>query len=546
VTDAHEEATPMTLIRTYLGPGSLFGLVYASCIGGVDPSVVTAGALPPGMCSIPRGTVGTTLASVSANRLPFGDHFITGNIDTTYALGSNFSDVKTYGFGGTLDWRLNDSVSFKSITAYRNLESKFGTDTDASPEDMIDTSFTMDQKQLSEELQLNVNAFSDRLKSVVGAYYFTEEGGLLDTVVFAGGLLQVYGPNDFKNDALAAFTHNTFAVTDKLGVTFGVRYTEETKYFTGGQSDLNDFVNRYLGVPAFLFPDPGNTRILFPLGRNKQEFSNTSIRAGAEYQFTPEVMGYASFAQGYKSGGWTTRLAVPLTVSAGAGAPIDPTQPPTFAPEKADTYELGLKSELLGRRLRVNTAAFRTDYEDMQIVSAPAFSFGAPWFFNAGTARIQGLEVEADAKIGAALTLNASVGYLDAEYTRLADVALAGGLTENHKLMNVPEWSANAGGTYSISLPNKRELRLHADYLYKSEMARDTLNTPELITSSFGVLNASLNYGPEEGQWQITLGGENLTDERYLLSGNNNPAVGAISGTYNTPRTVYLGVKVRN
>ena len=59
-------------------------------------------------------------------------------------------------------------------------------------------------------------------------------------------------------------------------------------------------------------------------------------------------------------------------------------------------------------------------------------------------------------------------------------------------------------------------------------------------------MNASLNYGPQDGRWQVTLGGENLTDERYLLSGNNNPAVGVISGTYNTPRMAYLGVKIRN
>ncbi len=201
VTQAKEEATPMTLFRTYLGPGSLFGLIYNSCVGGVDPNVISGGALPPGMCNIQRNTVGTSLASVAASRLPYGDHFVTDDIDETYSSGSNFSDVKTYGYSGTVDWRINDGLSLKSITAYRKLESKFGTDVDASPENMIDTSFTMDQKQLSEELQLNVTAFDDRLKSVLGAYYFTEEGGLLDTVTFASGLLQVFGPNDFKNKA---------------------------------------------------------------------------------------------------------------------------------------------------------------------------------------------------------------------------------------------------------------------------------------------------------------------------------------------------------
>src|SRR6185436_16097995 len=116
-----------------------------------------------------------SLADVASQRLPIGDHFITGDIDKSYANGSNFSDVKTYGVGSTIDWTLNDAMSLKSITAYRKLESKFGTDTDAMPEDFVDTSFTMNQEQVSEELQLNITGFKDRLKSVVGAYAFKEK-----------------------------------------------------------------------------------------------------------------------------------------------------------------------------------------------------------------------------------------------------------------------------------------------------------------------------------------------------------------------------------
>ena len=545
LTNAREEATPMSLLKTYLSPGSLFGLVYNSCVGGLDPSIVTAGGLPPGMCNVPRGTVGTSLASVAPNRLPYGSHFLTGNIDTTYANGSNFSDVRTWGLGGTLDWKLNEKFSLRSITAYRSLDSKFGQDDDGAPDAFIDTSFTMDQQQFSEELQLNGSTFSDRLKSVLGAYYFTEKGGLLDTVTFASGLLQVYGPNDFKNDAWALFTHNNLKITDRLGATLGLRYTSETKYFTGGQSDLNNFVNAFLQVPAVVFPDPSNTQLLFPKGQNKRDFSNTSARAGLEYHFAPDVMGYASFAQGYKSGGWTTRLAVPLLVSAGAGAPIDPTKPPAFDPEKANTYELGLKSELAGHRVRLNVAAFRTDYQDMQIVAAPAFSFGAPWFFNAGEARIQGLEAEADLKAGAGLVFNASVGYLDAHYTKLGAVALAGGIDQQDLLVNVPKWSGTVGATYSVATGMNRSLGLHVDYSYKSNMARDASNTPELMTGAFGLLGANVNWGAADGHWQLFLAGENIGNKRYILSGNNNEGVGAIAATFNGPRMWYFGVRVR-
>ncbi len=545
LTNAHEESTPITLLKTYVG--APFGLTYNACIAGIDPSgIAPPGALPPGMCDVPRGTVGTSLSDIAATALPYGDHFITNDIDTTYATGSNFSDVRTYGFGGTLDWQFNDNLSLKSITAYRNLDSRFGVDMDGSPIIALDTSFTMVQSQWSEELQLNINAFDERLKSVVGMYYFKEDGGLLDTVNFAGGLLQVYGPNDFENKALAAFTHNNLQLTDQFGLTVGLRYTKETKYFTGGQSDLNGFVARFLGAPPVVFPDQTNTNLLFPTGRNKQDFTNTSMRVGAEYKFTPDMMGYASFAQGYKSGGWTTRLAAPLAISVGAGAPIDPTVPPAFKPEKADTIEVGLKSELLDRRLRLNTALFHTSYKDMQIVSAPGFTLGAPWFFNAGKARIQGLEVEADAKLTASFVMNAAVGYLDAKYTELGALALAGGITKDSKLLNVPKWSTNVGGTYTVGIGADRELAVHADYIYKSDMARDTLNTPELTTQAFSLVNANVTYGSLEGNWQLNLGVDNLTDERYIVSGNNNPGVGAISATYNAPRTWTVGVKFRH
>src|SRR6185436_10018023 len=143
--------------------------------------------------------------------------------------------------------------------------------------------------------------------------------------------------------------------------------------------------------------------------------------------------------------------------------------------------------------------------------AAPGFAFGAPWFFNAGESRIQGFEIETDTKLTSALTLNAAVGFLDAKYTKLGDVAVAGGLTTSDKLLNVPKWSASAGGTYSWALPLDRALKLHADYVYKSEMARDTANTPLLMNPGFGLLNAMLSIGPTDGRWQLMLDGANLT-----------------------------------
>ncbi len=552
-TSARESATAATLVKTDAGAFP-FSLSYNGCIAGIDPSTVNYGPAPTaalnGICDVTRGPVGTPLSATS-NRLPWGDHFITGDKDKTYATGSNFSDVDTWGINTTVNWDINDYLSLVSITSYRELESVFGVDMDGSPLHYLDTSFTMNQDQFSQEFQLNIDAFDSRLHSVVGLYYFEEQGDLLDTVTFASGLLQVYGPNDLENKAYAVFTHNNFAITDNLGLTIGLRYTEEQKRFTGGQRDLGGFAETFvtgLGFPTAIFPDPSDTELLFPKGENKKDFNDLSVRLGLEYSFGDASMVYASYAEGYKTGGWSTRLGAPVAVSnlIAPSAGIDPVNAPDHDSEEAATYEIGYKAELMDRRVRLNAAVFTTDYTNIQVVSAPQFTLGVPWFFNAGEAQIDGAELEIDFAVTENFVANASLGYLDAEYTSLDSFALEGGITKDNLLMNVPEESANIGGTYTFDLAGGNTLSLHADVVHKGKMARDLVNTPELIENGYTMTNMSLTFEPADSNWQVVLGGENITNERFIVTGNNNTGVGAITATYNRPATWYLTFRVTN
>ena len=533
-TRANEEGQAETLLATNMaydpavpvGAGNMFTNIYNACIAGIE--------FVPGICQL-SGAVNTSLLSVGQG-LPYNNQFITNNIDTTYATGANFSDIKVWGVSGTIDYNLSPELSAKSITAYRKLNSAFGVDLDGSPIDMAETTFTMNQKQFSQELQFLINGFDNRLKSVVGAYYFSEQGNLLDEVVFAEGLLQVYGPNEFDNKAWALFTHNTLQITDKLGATFGVRYTEENKTFVGGQSDLNMFAAK-LGVPAFLFPDPTDLTRVFPLGTFKQKFTNTSFRAGLDYHFSDDVMAYVSFAQGYKSGGWTTRLAVPLALTTALNP--DPTQPPTHRPEHANTYEIGVKSELLDRHLRLNVTGFWSDYTDMQMTVTNPATGNTPWFINAGKSRIRGIEVETDVKAGQ-LTINGAISYMDARYRELGASAVAAGFVLSDLLPNTPKWSGTLGLTYSVPLSNGGSISLHGDYNFKSKMAKDYQN--DFIQGWVNLVNASISYTPEGERWSLTVGGENIFNKRYLMTGNQNDGFGAKVGTYNRPATWYARV----
>jgi len=533
-TRANEEAAAETLMATNqaLGqPGAnTFATFYNLCVAGT--------AAIPGICQI-GGKVNTNLQS-TGKYLPFSNSFITNNIDTTYANGANYSYVTAWGTSGAIDYKLSPNLSIKSITAWRRLVSSFGTDIDGSPLDMGETTFSMNQHQFSQELQFNVHAFADRFKSVLGAYYFDEGGNLHDQVVFGEGLVQVDGPNAFNNKAWALFTHNNLKITDALGATFGIRYTDEHKLFTGGQSELNQ-IGLTLGIPAPAFPDPTNLSRVFPLGQFRQAATNTSIHAGLEYHVNRDVMAYASFAQGYKSGGWTTRLAVPLAATTALNP--DPSQPPSFRPEKANTYEVGVKSELFNRRLRLNVTGFWTDYKDMQMTVTSAQTAFVPWFINAGQSRIKGIEVDGEARPMPALRLTGSISYMDAKYVSLGSVATAAGFTYSDLLPNTPKWSGSFGATYTADLAKGDSLALHGDLNFKSAMAKDYQN--DFVQGWVNLVNANITYTPPVDHWSLALGVDNIFNKRYLVTGNQNDGFGAKVGTYNRPSVWYARLAVK-
>lgn len=540
-TNANQEARPSTLIKTFAGASDGTALAaYNGCIFGAAPAF---------LCSA-RGTVGTSYYGVNADanpnndRLPISDALLTGNIDTSYARGSNFDKLKSGGVSAVASLTLSDSTALKSISAYRELHSRFGSENAASPIVTNDASFEMNQKQFSQELQISNNAFSNRLKSILGLYYFREDGDLTDTPVFAEGLIQIYGLNTFKNRAFAAFAHEHLEVTDKLGLTAGIRYTRESKSFEGMQKDLNSFFIRTRGVDptisplpssiTAILPDPTDRTRLFPVGLNRQSFSNVAFKAGAEYKFTPDVMAYYSFSQGFKSGGWTTRL-------------LDVISPPndigqlTFKPERANTHEVGLKSTLLDRRLRINLAAFSTDYSDIQVT---VFNGISPVFKNGGKATIRGFEAEAQARLGE-LSLNGSLGYLDAYYRRLSPGVT---FSASNKLVNTPEWSASAGALWRHEIASGAAVSVSADYTYKSNVHPDAENSRYLQSGNVGMLDGSIGYSSPEDRWALSFGVRNITDKRFVIGGFDQSAPGAVgfvSATYNPPRQWYLTLRVK-
>ncbi|MEX2525290.1 MAG: TonB-dependent receptor [Gammaproteobacteria bacterium] len=578
-----DEQAPANTILAYQDNADSLTHLYDLCVN------LPAGSIPP-LCDAPRGNLGfphvgdpgvqqpalsaaprTSYGNLWRNGDINGTPFIPDDIDETYATGWNFNKMELYDLIGHVDYDMANGWHVKYIGGYRNLHHKGGVDVDGSPLVILEVSFDTKQEQWSHELQLSGQSFDDRLNWVLGLYYFHEEGDLTDYVPFPGGLIQIYGQNFFDTDAFAAFTHLNYALTDRFGLTLGVRYTDEDKKFEGKQADLNN-IGPKSGAPAAIFPDPNNLSRFYPLGVNSKGFDDITFRAGIEYSFTDDAMAYASFAQGFKSGGWTTRLSNPIQTTLPCAQVTDgSTCAPkglAFDEETADTYEIGLKSQLLDRTLQLNMAAFYTEYDNIQVTLQEGLS---PVFANAGNGEIWGAEAEFQWVATDALTFSGSLGWIDAEYSDIARCeddpgtpvdetfcvlkadALArfadrqdAELSPSDMWVNVPEWNASLAGDYLHPLASGATINFHADWVFNSKIANDINNTPELMQDDTHFLNLAVTYTNPSDNWSITAGGKNVTDERHIVTGQNQPAAGLIYGTYNRPAEWYLTLRIRN
>jgi iron complex outermembrane receptor protein len=474
----------------------------------------------------------------------------TGDIDKTYATGPSFARYTAWGASITLDWDLSDSTAFKSITASRGIDWKVGVDLDGLPESIQEVTDHQKQDQFSQEFQLTGKALSDKLDYVFGLYYFQEDGFVHDFVPF-GSTLYIYDvQNDVDTVSYAAYFHTDYNFNDSFGISLGARWSKDDKEFEGGQADLDGYAYKSSGCwgPAgpdmacwaafaalpFInlapFPDPTNPYRYFPPGVQTQEYDVFTPTVGAQWHVNDDVMLYASFSKGFKAGGWTTRLSNPV-------ADIDEA---AFGPEESETYELGFKSQFADNRVQTNVAVFMTDYTGIQLQIQEGAS---PVSQNAGDAELKGAELELNALIGGGFSLYLGASYIDAEYTRL--LTSVQGITLDTDLPKTPKYKYTISPQWDVNLDNTGKLRFAIDYTKTDSMFNDAPNTPLLERPVADNMGAAIHYFSPGEKYSVTLGGTNLTDDRYLTVGSVNGAEGETVGTYNPPRQWYLNFRAR-
>ncbi|QIB65082.1 TonB-dependent receptor [Kineobactrum salinum] len=454
--------------------------------------------------------------------------------DARYLVGGKFatsqgrnelarSDLDVYGVSLTLNYDF-EAFSLKSITAQRGFDSQFGRDSDNSPFVIVETFDDMEHDQFSQEFQFSGVALDERLDWLLGAYYFQEDGDNLNLVRTA--VLDIQSGGAIDSDSWALFAHSSYDLSDRLRLNVGARYTEETKRFTPDQQVLfNEFTQPLFGGAGFT----DGQRIL-PFQEYSQDFDDFSVTAGLDYHWTDRLMTYISYSEGFKSGGFNQRVFPPREV------------PGSFDPEQVQVYELGAKWSNSADTIRLESAIFYTDYDDIQV---KIIDVVAPGTGNAAAGEVYGGELELGLLLTPALELQFGLGYLDTQYTDFDnDFDPAQGIDEGDSFVNSPEWSLSGSLAYTASVGDLGELTLRGDWSYRDKVYNDAANTEAIAQQALHLFNAGVTYTTAAETWQLALQVRNLSDRSYLITGNNEfNGFGYVEGVYARPREWSLSVK---
>lgn len=479
-------------------------------------------------------------AGLTAGEVVLGDIY-----DTRGGAGSD-NRVMTEGVAMTVTWNLSDTLTFKSITAYREGETETLIDFDSSPQPALDIPGDYADHQATQELQLLFEG--EQWQGVAGLYYLdASASGAFDTPI---GLLgaTTFTEGYVDTTSYAAFADVSYSITDRLRVSLGGRYTKDEKEGSVYRADYTGLNSPYFGNDASVL-----VRVRTDY-TNDRSFDKFTPRASVSFDIGDSVTTYASYSEGFKSGGFDMRgdaIFTPDTVNG-------------YDPENVKSYEIGLKGSAWDGRATYNLAAFYSDYTDQQITRQEPTATGVASFVdNAGSSTIQGVELEGAIALTDALSLTYGVGWTDAEFDEFRSFTVINGTPEPIDLapsavfQNTPEWNGNVSLNYGHSLGATLGSLLatltasYRDSYYMFEFPRPLIDQND----SYTLLDASLGWTSASEKVRVQLTGRNLTDEEYKIGGYDfytGYAAGTqalfgnvVTSFYGPPRTYSLSLSYR-
>jgi iron complex outermembrane receptor protein len=473
---------------------------------------------------------------------PIGDPINYERVVNIPDLG--FEEREIDGVAATVEYAMDNGYEITSITATRSIEEKASVDGDYSPLEFNVFGNSGDQSSFSQELRIASPA-GERFEWVGGLYYFDQEFTAItdtfsgpDTLFALGGVLtgdpfffsligSGLNPTDFflpadsaqvlttariDTESLAAFASGTFHFSDQWSITAGVRYTDDDKKLAFSQ--VSDAVSQGF------FPDIDCADPSFGCDTTQRDHQWTP-QVSVEFRPTENILTYLKYSEGFNSGGFNANLYSGI-------APL------SFGPEEVESWELGFKSTLMNRRLRLNAAVYSTDYLNKQETFFLA-SAGGFVTTNAGAAESEGFEIEFTALPTDGLEIFGSVGSADAVYT---DYVRGGVDLAGNKLQNAPDLQWNLGGQYQWAISDALNGSVRADVFYQDDRFLDPDNDPFFVFEETTLVNLRLGLGADDGKWMVTAWAKNLfEDDAVSQIFQGGFFIPFVAYAPNTPRT---------
>ncbi|UCG72908.1 MAG: TonB-dependent receptor [Chromatiales bacterium] len=467
------------------------------------------------------------------------------------------------GYYLNIDWEIGN-FDVTSVTGYRDQDSRLPS---SYAGEVLGSIFdaTRDDKRETWQQEIRVASdFDGPLNFVAGAFYQKDETSF--NVLQYLGLLDLFGtgvPGVLDNDNPRIITNNQdlksyagfFDLTYDFAETWqfagGIRFTtEEKKFFSRPATPIVAYGRTPDDYPF----DPNNTGqfpcnpdpAAFDCQTDQEQWDEPTYRALISNQFTDDLYAYFSFSHGFKSGGYSDQ--------AGSGIP-QPLQAIRYDPEEADSFELGVKWDGFDDRLRLNSAIFYVEYDDMQRAVIQTLGlFQETVVFNAAEVTAWGVETEGTFILLDDLELNFNIGYLDTEYDEFeldVDLSTPGSANlDGEDVTRAPEWTMGFDLTYSYDWANIGNFRAIAGVYYEDESTFYYAIEGDQVLSQFNteieehwLVDASVTYTHRSEKWFVSLFGKNLNDTTYR---NASQYVGGLwtFSTYAPPRTYGIEVGV--
>jgi iron complex outermembrane receptor protein len=474
----------------------------------------------------------TTAAGVTYGVLP--------NVYDTMAGAGDKNKVVAEGGSLLGQWTLNPTLTLKSITAFRSGYTNGNIDFDETPEPLLDIPARYRDHQFTQEFQGLFNV--GKLHGVAGLFYLdATASGAFDTVLTNASPTTgytIYDAGYVRTKSTAVYADASYDVTDQLELSVGGRYTSDDK--TG-----HVIRQQYLGArsPAF-----GNAAAI-KLGPPNTDytasrtFDKFTPRVSVSYKLSPDLTSYASYGQGFKSGGFDMRgdaVAYPATVKG-------------YAPETVSTYEIGLKGSVLDHSLSFATDVFDSAYHNQQITTQYATTTGgiASVVDNVGSSTLRGAEAEGSWRIVPAFSLNATLSYIDTKFDKYLAFIPGTGLVDvsnQRRLQNTPKWTGSLSGTYSHDFGDRGSIAVTPTLSYRSFTQQFETPTPLIDQPAYTLYDADAVWTSSDGRYQVGLHGKNLGDKRYKIGGYSFPGAlfaNSIDAFYGAPRTVTMSLAAK-